>query len=270
MPEETPFDSAASDELQFEHAEYATDAAALPHCTVCSRVITDWYFSVNDQVACTDCRNQVEAAMSAGSGFGRFVKATGLGVAGGAVGAAIYCAILLLTGYELGLVAIVMGFLVGAGVRKGAQRRGGRGYQFLAVFITYLSIAMAFIPTVVQGLRESDMATTAPVEVSPPSDAQGGVNGSAADDTEGGSGGAMPDPAAEPMPLIWAILIAAIFSPAVPIVVGIESPISLLIYGIALYEAWKMNKRGRLEITGPFPVEPVAEGGLPSDGSPRE
>jgi hypothetical protein len=41
---------------------------------------------------------------------------------------------------------------------------------------------------------------------------------------------------------------------ATPILVGIQRPISLFILGIALYEAWKLNEKAELRITGPYQV----------------
>ena len=51
---------------------------------------------------------------------------------------------------------------------------------------------------------------------------------------------------------------AASFS--APVMVGMESPISLLIYGFALWEAWRRNTRPVLKIDGPFQLAPAAAG----------
>ena len=48
-----------------------------------------------------------------------------------------------ITGYEIGIVAIGIGYLVGKAVRKGAGGFGGTRYQVLAVFLTYAAIALA-------------------------------------------------------------------------------------------------------------------------------
>ena len=60
---------------------------------------------------------------------------------------------------EAGLIALLLGFLVGKGVFAGSGRRGGRRYQFLAVTLTYLGIGVAYIPFALEGLRQSARAS---------------------------------------------------------------------------------------------------------------
>ena len=53
-----------------------------------------------------------------------------------------------MTGYEIGLIAIQVGFLVGGAVRAGSEGRGGRGYQVLAVLLIYISICANYMPDI--------------------------------------------------------------------------------------------------------------------------
>ena len=39
-----------------------------------------------------------------------------------------------------------------------------------------------------------------------------------------------------------------------PIVIGFQAPLSLVITGIALYEAWKITRRSTITITGPHAI----------------
>jgi hypothetical protein len=55
--------------------------------------------------------------------------------------------------------------------------------------------------------------------------------------------------------LAFAVLIAFLY--LAPILAGFENIIGMLIIGFALYEAWKINKRVKVEITGPFQVRPA-------------
>jgi hypothetical protein len=57
------------------------------------------------------------------------LRAALFGIGAGILGAAIYYGVLALTGYNIGLVAIGVGILVGRAVRKGSGGFGGRGYQ---------------------------------------------------------------------------------------------------------------------------------------------
>src|SRR2546422_2854982 len=56
------------------------------------------------------------------------------------LGAGLYFGIEAATGYELGLVAVVVGLMVGGAVRKGSNGRGGWRYQALAMFLTYCAV----------------------------------------------------------------------------------------------------------------------------------
>lgn len=117
-------------------------------CGFCGREAQGVYYQVGDTVACTRCRNE-RAAGPAGSRIGRFSKAIVFGLVAGTVGAAIWYGVRRLTGYEIGLIAIAVGFLVGAAVRAGSGGRGGRRYQVLAVALTYFSICLNYAPDVV-------------------------------------------------------------------------------------------------------------------------
>lgn len=124
-------------------------------CAACDRELRDTYYLVNGAMVCSECQMQLASAQPAGSGLGRFTRAIGFGVVGGAIGAGIYFGILKLTGYEVGLVAIVVGFLVGAGVRIGTGGHGGWLYQLLAVGITYAAIVTTYVPFIVEDLNHA-------------------------------------------------------------------------------------------------------------------
>ena len=74
------------------------------------------------------------------------MKAFLFGSIAATVGAAVYRMILFGTGWNIGLVAVVVGYMVGGAVRTGSGERGGRFYQFLAVFLTYSAIVGMFVP----------------------------------------------------------------------------------------------------------------------------
>ena len=109
-------------------------------CALCQSTIYDTYFDVNGKSTCESCRYELESRGTEGSGAGRFLRALMAGLVAGVVGSAIYYAVVALTGYEIGLVAIVVGFMVGFAVRWGSGGLGGRPYQILAVAITYVRI----------------------------------------------------------------------------------------------------------------------------------
>src|SRR5262249_42264000 len=156
----------SGDGLQFDQAEYTEEAAkAAQACAVCRNALGTQYYLANDRIVCERCVGTLNKALTGGSGLVRFAKATLLGLGAGAVGAGLYFAVVKLTGYELGLIAIVVGFLVGFAVRTGAGGRGGRPYQALAIVITYAAIVVTNIPFIVQGIDQRSSAQTDPANI---------------------------------------------------------------------------------------------------------
>ncbi len=55
------------------------------------------------------------------------------------------------------------------------------------------------------------------------------------------------------MLVLYSILLLGLIY-CIPIVIGIQSPITLLIFAVGLWQAWKMNTFTEVVITGPYPV----------------
>lgn len=235
----------AAGSLQFEHAE-RTDSAPGLSCAACSRPIAMSYYEVNGTVTCQRCRTQIIAQWNRGSSTGRFAKALGLGLAAAVAGAGLYFGIAALTGYEFGLVAIVVGLLVGGAVRKGSNGRGGWRYQALAMFLTYTAVVVTDSSLIARELSQEWQQ--APTEAVAP----------AADSPVTGDGAVVQGdaPGAVALTLGLAILVALAY--VAPIMIGIGSPIHLLIAAFALYEAWKLNKGVALRVTGPYQASTAA------------
>ncbi|HEY2158662.1 MAG TPA: hypothetical protein VGH33_23730 [Isosphaeraceae bacterium] len=245
LPAETPGQA----DLQFEQAEYASPtAAAETTCGACKRPIGDAYYALNHLVLCPECRGRVEQQWRGGSRLGRFAKAAALGSIAAVGGFAIYFGVLKLTGYEVGLISILVGVLVGGAVRKGSGGRGGWAYQGLAMFLTYTAIAVSYSALVIPELfakREAERAEIQAGEVAKAGPAAPApVEPAKVDEAK----------ATLPLPLALALFAALVagFVYAVPIIAGFQQPISLFIIGFALWEAWKINRRVRIEIQGPF------------------
>jgi hypothetical protein len=54
--------------------------------------------------------------------------------------------------------------------------------------------------------------------------------------------------------IVLGVVVLLLFAAVAPILAGASNIIGLLIIGIAVFEAWKLNKRVQLAITGPFRV----------------
>jgi len=147
--------------LQFDAVEpvQAAPAAGAILCSRCCTELRSVYHEVAGKVHCTPCRERAEAriaeAMARPGGLGRAVL---FGIGGSVVGGVLYYG-MTLTGWFIGPVAVLMGYAVAAAVRAGAGGRGGRSYQITALALTYLAIAMAYLPYAVKGMGEVDAAT---------------------------------------------------------------------------------------------------------------
>jgi ribosomal protein S27E len=130
---------------QFEHMEPRAGATETS-CAACQRKISDVYYEAARRIFCPACRDAVLAAQSGGSGATRLARAIVFGLGAAAVSAVVWYGITELTGYQLGIVAIAVGFAVGFAVRAGSDQRGGPAYQAIAVVFTYLAIAASYVP----------------------------------------------------------------------------------------------------------------------------
>ena len=237
-----------NDPLQFDHAELASPSA----CGACKAPLGPSYFQAAGQMLCGHCTEEVRKAINGtGTRGGRLMRAALFGVGAGILGALIYFAVLELTGLNVGLVAILVGILVGRAVRRGSGGRGGRGYQFLAAGITYLSIAATFLPMALAEIGdETKSAETATV------DAGAGTTPDAAqpDAAAPVAAASAEDPAqaiglGEMILGIGALLVLTL---SLPVLIAFGGGvISLLIVAFGVWEAWRVNKRIVIDITGP-------------------
>jgi len=232
-------------EPQFDHMEPRADAAANA-CAACQRTIPDVYFEAGGKVFCAACKETVLAARTGGSGLVRLVKAGILGTIAAGISAAGWYGIVKLTGYELGIVALVVGLFVGGAVRVGAEQRGGWLYQSLAVLLTYLAISMSYVPLVLESIHQ---------EVEKEASGEGEA------DTVFAEGEAPAAAPGEEIPLAEMsepvlLTIAIVGSLTIPVMQVTEGGfIGLLIVCFALYEAWKLNKRQSIDFAGPFQLQ---------------
>lgn len=226
------------DPLQFERAEFQATASA-GQCRACGNALAGEYFEVNGMTLCPSCAAAVRASREGGVPLLRFLKAGLVGGAAAIAGAIVWYIIRGTTGYELGLIAIVVGFLVGKGVMWGSGYRGGWIYQALAIALTYLSIVSTYVPLIVEELEKQQAQEAS----------------AASGQGEGGMTDAVP---AEPMPRPVVYVVAIVLSLAMPFLAGFENLMGLIIIAIALYEAWKFTKRRDLVVNGPFRIGAAA------------
>jgi hypothetical protein len=197
-----------SGDLQFERAEYSGGGSG-PVCCTCKQPAIPQHFQFRGRVYCAPCQQQIEHSIANLHQSGDMGRAALFGLGAAVLGSAIYYGVVAITHYELGLIAVLVGYLVGKAVRKGSGSAGGLQYQLLAVGLTYLSIASTYTLQVMgsDGLHGSKMG------------------------------------------LLF-------FTVAAPFLGGFQNILGLVIIGIALWQAWKMNQRVDVKFAGPFGSAP--------------
>ena len=318
--------------LQFEEAEYAPETPGGLTCSECKSPIVDRYYETSGRVVCEPCRVRIQQAYEGGSKVGRAARAPLLGGVAAAVAGAIYYGITKATDSNFGLVAVVVGLLIGGAVKAGSGGRGGLFYQLLALFLTYTTIGASILPLAIEGAREQQQKEEArfmeeiqsqikKLEAEAKTKTEAGTDKPAAEQTpksdevaapdntpkgdepevakseapadQPGADGETPENRAaeksvdapedddldfvmeeEPAPTGVALLIGlgalAAIAYTLPVLVAVNSPISGLIYGFALWEAWKINKKTELAFQGPFDVVPIADEPAAHDGSAQD
>lgn len=252
--------------LQFDRAEpvdptQATDAAAA-RCGTCDTSLQSEYFDIGGVPSCQPCKDRIVAHATPVRGVGTTVRAMLYGFGAAIVGAVLYYAVIAITEFEIGLVAIVTGYMVGWAVRRGARGRGGRRLQLAAAGLTYLSVALAYTPLAVKGAMEADAvaadsaqasfgATQAPLDAAADPSMTVALQGTADATTTPGAAEAEwvgPIGFAIAAGLIVALPLLMIFG-SLP-----SGLISALIIGFGMHQAWRMTGVDVLVVSGPLAV----------------
>lgn len=143
------------DDLSFDRALPVTGATGATgvagvQCSLCHRPITASYHTVNGAPACESCRTILSAIGAPVREPLPIAKALVLGFGAALVGAVIYWAVIRFFRLEIGIVAVLNGWMVGKAMRIGSGGRGGRVLQVAAALLTYLSVGMAYVPLALQ------------------------------------------------------------------------------------------------------------------------
>ncbi|HEV3076267.1 MAG TPA: LIM domain-containing protein [Thermoanaerobaculia bacterium] len=257
--------------LQLDRAEFAENAPE--RCAACGQALGGSYYEVGGRICCTACHERLVAALAGRPGPAGFLVAAAAGLGAAAVGSAIFFAVRAATGYQFGLISILVGFLVGKAVHWGCGGRGGWPYQALAVLLTYLAIVSTYVPVLLDAIKQRQAAATATTAATADAGAGGagakaeagpapgsdqavgaGSHAAAADGRAPARGAARqitPLRALANLAEVYAVLL--LFASEVPFRGGVGI-LGLIIIAIGLYEAWKLNRRPRLAVSGPHTI----------------
>ena len=136
-------------DLQFEHAEPLSPATAPAlsgkSCVACKQPIANTYYHAQGQVVCPSCAERIQSGQQAAPALS-LARAALYGAGAALAGCLLYAAVTITTGLNIGLIAIVVGYMVGKAIRQGSNGLGGRPQQILAVTLTYFAITTSYIP----------------------------------------------------------------------------------------------------------------------------
>jgi hypothetical protein len=255
-------------ELAFDRAEFVTAEDAAPACALCKRALGGSYFTVNAAITCEDCHHLIAAQVKESRGARAFFRAAAFGAGAAVAGSIAWYAVAKITGMEIGLLAIAVGWAVGKAVRHGARGPGAKRYQALAMLLTYLSITGSYVPLVWKGVTDVQAeppakgAGASRVNAAPPAAGAGAAAtsptpsdttpaGAESGATQAANGGA-PIPAENFVVTVLTLIVVLGLSLVAPFLGGASNILGIILIGIALYEAWKFNRAAPLVLDGPL------------------
>jgi hypothetical protein len=186
-------------------------------------------------MVCPPCATRIQAAQQAAPPLS-LMRAALYGGAAALGGCAIYALVAIVLHAEIGIIAILVGWMVGKAIRHASYGRGGRPQQILAVVLTYFAITTSYIPVIVYHLAKD-----------PPRVEQQQAP------AQGAPAEARPRPNVSGLAL-YLLMLAAV-APFLQLTSGFGGLISLFILFMGLRYAWKLTERREIALAGPYQVE---------------
>src|ERR1035438_2846871 len=222
-------------DLQFQHAEPigapTSSEGSARTCVVCKQPAGGTYYQAQGQVVCPLCAQRIQAVQQAAPALS-MMRAALDGGAAALGGCALYALVAIVLHAEIGLIAIVVGWMVGKSIRHGSYGRGGRPQQILAVALTYFAITTSYIPVILYHAASNshrvEQRQDAPAE---------------------------PRPVTSFGTLALYLLVVTAIAPFMSLTSGMSAWISLFIIFIGLQRAWKLTERHEIPLTGPYQAE---------------
>ncbi|HLX46140.1 MAG TPA: hypothetical protein VKR43_21995 [Bryobacteraceae bacterium] len=232
----------AVEDLQFRRAQPIAGATQPAQaCVVCKQTIEDQYFHAQGQVVCPVCAGRIQSGQQSPPSLS-LVRAVLYGAGAALAGCILYATVSIVTGLEIGLIAIVVGIMVGKAIRYASHGLGGRPQQILAVLLTYFAITTSYVPVFVYHARKS------PKPAVQTSEAAGTAQPGAAQNARPARPISRGTAILYVMGLVAAAPFLGLFAGSNPI----GALISLFIIYIGLQRAWALTARSQILIMGPY------------------
>ena len=139
-------------DLQFQHAEpiaaEASPEGAGTICVACKQRAGDTYYHAMGQVVCPLCAQRIQSGQQAPPALS-LLRAALCGGGAALAGCTLYALVAIVLHAEIGIIAILVGWMVGKAIRHASNGMGGRAQQILAVSLTYFAISTSYIPVMI-------------------------------------------------------------------------------------------------------------------------
>ena len=245
---------------QFATAEYAASGDT---CKSCKQPIKGTYYRINGVQACESCTKQLQSQIPKDS-HAAFVRALLFGVGAAILGLILYAAFGIITGIEIGYVALAVGWLIGKAMRRGSNGVGGRRYQIAAAVLTYAAVSMAAIPIYFSQISKQKAAKPPHAQTAPsrtPSSGMDAGNSGSAPATPNNASESEGKPKINPFAALGVLALLGLASPFLELQNPISGAIGLVILFVGIRFAWQQTGAPKLDIIGPFqsraPVTPA-------------
>jgi hypothetical protein len=252
-------------ELQFESVVPRTDGAGTATaCTLCHTPFAAEYFDVGGQQICRACSDKVAYQTSTPREMSTLVRAGIAGTIAAILGALLYFAVIAISGFEVGLVSIAIGYMVGYGIRLGTRGRGGRRFQVIALVLTYWAIGLAYstlgIKALIDARSEGDTASISGPQKSGAQQDAAGQPAAPATQVAAAESDQAPMTGAQ---FVLVLLYLLGFTFVMPVLaIASDMPGGLISGAIIVFgmmQAWKMTAVPVVTVTGPYRIgEPAA------------
>jgi hypothetical protein len=225
----------AAETLQFRKVEVHDDTAQR-RCTSCSQAIPGEYFHVAGAVACPGCAQARLADRQRRGGWPEFVRAALFGLGAAIAGSLLFAIVAWAVHARFGLLAIVVGVMVGKAVLMGSRGSRGRRYQVLAVLLTYGAITTSYVPEILSGLTQARSKLEAQQR------------------TAGQPAPLRPNHEVTAARFVLAMAVLVVLALAAPLLLLLQGSgfIGLIIIGIGLLQAWRLTRPDVVAIMGPY------------------